>query len=125
MISIEVDVKINDQPIKVAGKLNELVAWYITQKLVSDMPVANFATAGTPIEHVEVKAKNMSKSHRAPRPKMTPEEITSIVSRAYQLKHLTQTKAIDILVNETKRSAGTIWKILKSNAPDLHFQLAS
>jgi hypothetical protein len=44
MINIEVEVKINGAPIKVSGKLNDLVAWFITQKLVSDdSTVAGFA----------------------------------------------------------------------------------
>ncbi len=44
MINIEVEVKVNGEPVKVSGKLNDLVAWFITQKLVSDDgAVANFS----------------------------------------------------------------------------------
>lgn len=45
MINIEVEVKVNGEPVKVSGKLNDLVAWFITQKLVSDEgATASFAS---------------------------------------------------------------------------------
>jgi hypothetical protein len=56
MISIEVEVKVNGEPIKVAGKLNDLVAWFITQRLVSDEGVtASFAAPTAKVNMTHVK----------------------------------------------------------------------
>lgn len=63
MINIEVEVKVNGNPVQVSGKLNDLVAWFITQKLVSDDisnsgAVANFAGVS---KNKEVKSRHGSR----------------------------------------------------------------
>ncbi len=108
MINIEVEVKVNGEPVKVSGKLNDLVAWFITQKLVSD-DGATASFASTP----KVKGQDTSGRYSVPHVKkawtdegeqLLIDTIKERRSQGVSFGHITKEVG-----EKLERSASSVW----------------